>query len=365
MIMKNLQFRLTGILLLVSGLAISPFALAQKISVSAANPASAVQGTLNLDVEISGNGFDDTVDEVEFLLPCSMEPCTNNGNVIVKHFKVNSRKKIVANIDVLDIAVIADYDISVRSTSRGRGGKGTTLFSVQSKDSGGGATESTLTANFCLIMTAENPGLASDGQLASNPIHDYCDDRKERVQIGTGSFPGFRFDSNTKSRPPLRWVEVNFPSGLATALDDDGASLTTFYSDDYQLDLRFNKNNGGLDLGSMLFDGDPGAPLGGYYFVPVNLHFHSLDGMSHFKLAFSEDTDPLSSSGLIGNTCVRDNTLDARVKRLAAGRWSIESNPLNDTACLWDMNFDSNVGFENQLTGTPVDLPFYFEIEIK
>jgi hypothetical protein len=130
--MNNLQFRLIHIFLLVTGLVASPAVLAQQISVSAANPASAVQGTLNLDVEISGNGFDETVDVVEFLLPCAVEPCIDNGNVIVKHFNVNSRKTIIANIDVLDIAVVADYDIAVHSTSRGRGGKGTTLFKVQS-----------------------------------------------------------------------------------------------------------------------------------------------------------------------------------------------------------------------------------------
>jgi hypothetical protein len=363
--MKNIHLLLTSIFILGFGLAASNTVLAQDMEVNSADPAMAEQGTLNLDVEIAGDGFDSQVNVVEFLLPCEAEPCTDTGGVTVKDFTVRGRKKIIANIDVSDDATVAEFDIKVHSTSGGgRGGKGTTLFRVQEKDNGGGSG-STLSAEFCLIMImwAENLGLASDGQEALNGSgFDYCHDRRERVAVGTGSLPGFRFDSNTKSRPPLRWGYIDFQDGQATALDDDGLDLTTFYSGDYQIEMRFNNNSGGLDLGSMLLDSDPAAPD---YSVPVNFHFHELDGIVHFKVAFSEDTDPLSSAALIGNTCVRDNTLDAQVKRIDAGRWSIESNPLNSTGCMWDLNFDPNAWFENQLTGTPIEMPFYFEIEIQ
>ena len=227
---------------------------------------------------------------------------------------------------------------------------------------GDSGTGSTLEAEFCLNMTVEIPGLASDGQLAPNEIDDYCHDRKERVMAFTGSGTGFRFDSNTKSRPPLRWVEINFPGGTVTALDDDRDPLTTFDSGDYQIDFRFNRGNGGLDLGGMLIDGETGTPE---YFVPLNVWFDSLNGIDRFALAYSEDTDPLNSSDLKGNICVRENTLNAQVKRLGPGWWSIESHPDEDRACLWDWNFDPGAYLENQSMGTPVDMPFYFEIEIK
>ena len=224
----------------------------------------------------------------------------------------------------------------------------------------GGGTGSTLTADFCLIMTDENPGLAPDGELASNGIDDYCHDRKERVMIFTGSGPGFRFDSNTKNQPPKRSVVLIFPGGQVSVEDDDGNFLNTFISGIYQIDLRFNRKNGGLDLGSMLLDSDPGAPD---YFVPVNIWVLAVPNQTTefalFSLAYSENTDPLNAMELIGNSCVTDFTLDAQVKRLAENRWSIESNPVNQTACLWDWGS----GYENQ-AGTPVVMPFYFEITI-
>ncbi len=100
----------------------------------------------------------------------------------------------------------------------------------------------------------------------------------------------------------------------------------------------------------------PGAPD---YFVPVNIWVLAVPNQTTafalFSMAYSENTDPLNAMELIGNSCVTDFTLDAQVKRLAADRWSIESNPINQTACLWD--YDS--GYENQ-TGTPVVMPFYF-----
>jgi hypothetical protein len=230
-----------------------------------------------------------------------------------------------------------------------------------------GGTGSTLSATFCLNMPGGNLGLESDNKLALNGIDDYCLDRKQSVQVETGSHPGFRFDSNTKSsRPPLRWVKVKFQDGGVTALDDDDNELTTFADGPYQIDLRFNRGSGGLDLGSMLYEGDEGAPLGGYYFVPVNIHFDLKDGTDRFAVAYSDDTDPLGTGALAGNACVRAHTDDARVKRLApdplngGDRWSIESSSGNPTACLWDMN----ASFDNQLYGTLVNMPFYFEITI-
>ena len=135
--MKNMHLRLLNILLLVLGFAVSPTALAQKIQVNSANPASTVQGTFNLDVDIAGGGFDNTIDVVEFLLPCDVEPCTDTGGITVKQnsIRVHSRKKLTVNIDVPENTVVADFDIAVRSTFRGRGGKGTTLFSVKSSNS--------------------------------------------------------------------------------------------------------------------------------------------------------------------------------------------------------------------------------------
>ena len=119
----------------------------------------------------------------------------------------------------------------------------------------------------------------------------------------------------------------------------------------------FNKGNGGLDLGGMKLVTDNNVPD---YFVPVNIWLDSMNGVEYFGLAYSEDTDPFNDGRLAGNTCVRTYTSDAQVKRLTEGSWSIESNPENNTACLWDLNAD----LVNQ-PGTPIHMPFYIEITIK
>jgi hypothetical protein len=358
--MNNLQLRLISIFMLALGLTVSHLALAQPIKVSSANPNTATQGTVNLDVEIGGNGFDSEVDSVLFLLPCipEEEPCDDTGGIEVNNFTVDGRRKITANIDIAVDAEVADFDIEVRSTSGGgRGGKGTTLFSVHAK--GGGGTGSTLSARFCLNMTDESPGLAPDGQPATNSDYDYCDGGKEQnVVVGTGVKPNFSFITNIKNRPPIRWMKMNFPGGEVTLEDDYGNFLNTFLSGDYQIDLRFNMGNGGLDLGSMQLESDDDAPD---YFVPLNIWAQPLVGTGGLSLAYSRDTDPLNHNDLVGNTCIRDFTWDVQVKRLDEDIWSIESQEGNHVACLW---FRVRGEYDNQ-TGTPVVMPFYFLIQIK
>jgi hypothetical protein len=100
---------------------------APPIQVTAADPSSAPQGTLSLDVAVAGNGFDSSA-AVDFLVTGT----TNPGGITVRNVSVVSPKKLVATIDVADIAVVASFDIQV-TQSGGRKGKGTSLFAVQSK----------------------------------------------------------------------------------------------------------------------------------------------------------------------------------------------------------------------------------------
>ena len=336
-----------GLLIAVTEVAAGP------LKVKSADPNSGVVGETPI-VTIKGVGFTNA-NKVRFLVNKSN---SDTGNVVVTFIKVLDDETLTVEAN-LNGATVADYDIEVQLAG-GRKGKGTTLFSVKSKN-GGGGTGSTLTAVFCLDMDVVdlNPGLARDRPLEEGQLHDYCDDRKERVMIGTGSHPGFRFDSNTKNRPPLRLVQVNVLGGEVDVTDDSGMFLSTFTEGKYQIDLRFNKGNGGLDLGGMDLHSEGGPE----YFVPVNVYLDSLDGLDNrFGLAYSKNTDPLSDGRLAGNACIDGfNTLDAQVKRLGPGTWSIESNPVNATACLWDLNED----LYTQATGTLVQMPFYIEIEIK
>jgi len=135
--MNNIHLRLISIFLLVYGLAVSPAALAQDMVIEAASPEWGEQGD-SLPVTITGRGFDDTVDDVKFILHCGKKNCPDTGDIIVDDFVVNAGEgTITTEINILDTAQVASFDIVLRST-RGRGGKGTTFkgenkFSVKIK----------------------------------------------------------------------------------------------------------------------------------------------------------------------------------------------------------------------------------------
>lgn len=101
-----------------------------QVQVTAASPASAPQGSISLEVEISGNGFDATA-TVQFLVTGT----TNPGGITVRKVVVRGSKKLVATIDIADTAVIDKFDVQV-ALSDGRKGKGTTLFAVLPKTTG-------------------------------------------------------------------------------------------------------------------------------------------------------------------------------------------------------------------------------------
>jgi hypothetical protein len=123
------QHVLSGLALVA--LALVPFGLVNaQVTVTAADPPTAPQGTVSLDVAVTGNGFDSTA-QVSFLVTGT----TNAGGITVRKVVVKGPKKLIATVDIADTAVVAKFDIEVK-LSNGRKGKGTTLFSVQAKVSG-------------------------------------------------------------------------------------------------------------------------------------------------------------------------------------------------------------------------------------
>jgi hypothetical protein len=123
------RISLTGLSLLVLGLAPIGAALAQ-IKVTAATPSSAVQGTVSLDVVVSGSGFDNSA-KVQYFVSGT----TNPGGITVRKVVFRHSKELVTTIDVADTADLASFDIVVTLDS-GRKGKGTTLFLVKPKPTG-------------------------------------------------------------------------------------------------------------------------------------------------------------------------------------------------------------------------------------
>lgn len=109
-------------------LALGPIGTAwAQVKVTAADPASTTQGTVSLDVTVSGSGFNSTANP-RFLVAGT----TDTGGVTVTKVVVHGSNKLVATIDVAETASVSKFDIEV-TLSSGRKGKGTTLFSVQAK----------------------------------------------------------------------------------------------------------------------------------------------------------------------------------------------------------------------------------------
>jgi uncharacterized delta-60 repeat protein len=101
-----------------------PAASAQTISVTAADPPTGEQGTLNLNVIIKGKGFKNGA-KAKFYKTGTTDP----AGVNVKSTQYVSTTQLVALVDIADTAELAKFDIQVANTD-GRTGKGTELFSV-------------------------------------------------------------------------------------------------------------------------------------------------------------------------------------------------------------------------------------------
>jgi hypothetical protein len=123
--------KLSGALCALVLLAIAPIGAAwAQVQVTTADPSTAPQGTVSLDVAISGSGFDSTA-IVRFLAAGT----NDMGGITVKKVAVRGSRKLVATIDVADAAIVGAFDIEV-ALSGGRKGKGTTLFNVIAKTGG-------------------------------------------------------------------------------------------------------------------------------------------------------------------------------------------------------------------------------------
>ena len=174
-----------GILVLLWAGLPSP-AQAQDLEVNSADPDSAEQATVNLDVTIHGNGFAKGA-VAEFLLTGTPNP----GGIVVNRTTFKGPKKLIANIDIDEEAVVGGFDIEV--TSNGRTGKGIDAFSVLEKGSGqnGGPTPVTVTyldRNFSGMVDI----IQSDGGAYSD------DDRTVRAaELGSGG--KLRLDTRGKS----------------------------------------------------------------------------------------------------------------------------------------------------------------------
>ena len=259
--MNSKHHRLIGILILLLGLVASHLALAQDIVIKSATPNSAEQGTLALDVTIAGTGFDNTVEDVQFLLPCDPEPCTGTqAGITVTKFKVRGSKKIIANINVSTDAEVANFDIAV---TRGRGGKGTTFkglnkFEVKRRpnlttvpcdiimeaplgsctcefswDESGNiyglmddcVTSETLRLKSMIItagsVQANGTERLSIRAVLCDPDNGLPDNPQDCTQVGVGNFSGSSVIENWFHRARVRYIDIRFDDDVSRGCDPD------------------------------------------------------------------------------------------------------------------------------------------------
>lgn len=114
--------------LLLTGAGHVPVAEGQgDIAVNSADPPSAPQGIVSLNVSVKGKGFKRGAQAKWFV-----SGTTNPGGVTVNSTTYVSSSELVANITVADTASLSFFDIQVQN-SDGRTGKGIELFNVTEK----------------------------------------------------------------------------------------------------------------------------------------------------------------------------------------------------------------------------------------
>jgi FG-GAP repeat protein len=119
-----------AVLSLLFAAAAGSLPLAAQPQVTSANPNSAGQGTINLNVAVGGSGFKKGASS-KFFLTGTTDP----GGITVNSTVFVNSNQVTANITVASTATIASFDIQVQNAD-GRTGKGTGLFNVTNPNSG-------------------------------------------------------------------------------------------------------------------------------------------------------------------------------------------------------------------------------------
>jgi hypothetical protein len=115
-----------------------------QVQVDSATPSAAPQGSINLDVAITGKGFEKGATAQWFVTGT-----TNPGGVTVNSTRFKSSTQLTANITIAADAVINGFDVVVRNTN-GRTGKGTDKFAVTVKGTPVGCTTIGTPSGFTL-----------------------------------------------------------------------------------------------------------------------------------------------------------------------------------------------------------------------
>jgi hypothetical protein len=258
----------------------APSALAQDITVTSAEPPSAGQGTVNLNVTIKGKGFKHGA-QARFFVTTTADP----GGIAVNSTTFVGGAELLANIDVAADATLANFDIEVQNAN-GRTGKGIELFAVTS-GTAGDPSKSPVSISFRDSSSLPDR-IQSDGL---GPYTNGTDGVRAEL-VGTGNVT---MDTDDTSAPIVRRLFLDFTDPATTVADPPFSTSTVVAF----LSTSYCQNEGGLrDMA-----------IGASQLCNLNVNF------------------PAANKGWFIRFGTYSGTTPASVRRIDADTWEVEVPP--------------------------------------
>ena len=335
----------------------SPQSAAQ-ITVKAANPNSAAQGTTNLNVTVSGGGFKKGAKAQWFVTGT-----TNPGGVTVNSTTFNGSTQLTANISVASDAVVTNFDILVTNAD-GRTGKGSELFAVQSNP--GQCTDVPLQL-IVAPLTPGQGGISGDGLSIYNNANDPSFNGGTLYQDGVGgAYVKFQlcngtndFILNLRGTSPVRYLNLDFSMQLESPDTAGGAvdlTGTQLHQQGEQINEMANSalyTNGqfadcsGLQLNAM----SKTVTGGNAWFHPSTLYDPIVPGCNG------------GTAQNLANTPI--NTSSVLIQQVNACTWTV-SPQLDSTNTWYRIGVAETVkknGTSTSVAGGQFQMPFHYEIQ--
>ena len=329
-------------------------AIAQ-IQVNSANPTAAAQGTINLDVIVSGNGFKRGAKAQWFVTGT-----TNPGGVTVNSTAFNGSTQLTANITVASDAVISGFDIVVTNAD-GRTGKGTDLFAVQSNP--GQCTDIPLRL-IVAPQTMGQGGISGDGLSIYNNPNDPSFNGGTLYQDGVGAYVKFQVCNGSNDfilslSGTSRYLNLDFSVQLASPDTAGGAVDLTgqqFHQQGEQINEMANSalytNGQFVDCSGLQLNALSKTVTGGNaWFKPTTIYAPVVPDCNG---GTAQD---------LANTPI--NTSPVLIQQVNACTWTV--SPQLDSTNTWHRigiaETVKNHGTNTSVAGGQYQMPFRYEIQ--
>lgn len=188
-----------------------------QVQVTAADPMAAEQGTINLNVKVTGKGFKNGAKAKWFVTGT-----TDPGGVTVNSTTFVSSTEVTANISVADTATIANFDIQVLN-SDGRGGKGTELFAVTAKGNQASCPIQPPPPTGDTRCYAALPGCFDTSLVGTGFVNTHLGNSAARYASAVAVQPDGKIVTGGVARPSSTLDDV-----AVTRFNSDGSLDTTF-----------------------------------------------------------------------------------------------------------------------------------------